>query len=35
MLIFVQVCKTKDKNVVSIFKSIGSERTNESNVINK
>jgi len=37
MLIFVQVCRTKDKNVVSIFKIFKaySERTNESNGINK
>ena len=34
MLIFVQVCRTIDKNLVSIW-SIGSERTNESNGINK
>jgi len=35
MLIFVQVCRTIDKNL-SVFKSsIGSRRTNESNEIYK
>ena len=34
MLIFVQVCRTIDKNLVSLW-SIGSDRTNESNGINK
>jgi len=34
MLIFVQVCKTIDKNLMSLW-SIGSGRTNESNGINK
>jgi len=34
MLIFVQVCKTIDKNLVSLW-STGSDRTNESNGINK
>jgi len=35
MLIFVQVCRTIDKNL-SVFKSsIGSGRTNESNEIYK
>ena len=34
MLIFVQVCRTIDKNLVSLW-SIGPERTNESNGINK
>jgi len=34
MLIFVQVCRTIDKNLVSL-RSIGSDRTNESNGINK
>jgi len=34
MVIFVQVCRTIDKNLVSLW-SIGSDRTNESNGINK
>jgi len=34
MLIFVQVCRTIDKNLVSLW-SIGYDRTNESNGINK
>jgi len=34
MLIFVQVYRTIDKNLVSLW-SIGSDRTNESNGINK
>jgi len=34
MLIFVQVCRTIDKNLVSLW-SIGSDRTNEGNEINK
>jgi len=29
MLIFVQVCMTIDKNLVSFYSSIGSGRTNE------
>ena len=34
MLIFVQVCRIIDKSLVSLW-SIGSDRTNESNEINK
>jgi len=34
MLIFVQVCRTIDKNLVSIY-NISSGRTNESNGFNK
>ena len=34
MLIFVQVCRTIDKNLVSLW-SIGYDRTNESNGINE
>jgi len=35
MLIFVQVCKTIDKNLSVFNSSIGSGRTNESNEIYK